>query len=67
MAYVIGTTNRKIQWYRFTVERQNGHDQVKRELCDTLDLDRVSQFDSRAEARECYKQSGLTTCRYFKF
>ena len=67
MAYVIATTRRKVQWYRFKSVGENGVVRVIAEVLDILDLTQVTTFPSRNEAKACFKASGLPTCRYFKF
>jgi hypothetical protein len=66
MTYVIGTTQHTVRWYRF-VPPSDQSLQAAHELLDVLDLSKVTQFETRAEARECFNLSGLRTCRYFKF
>jgi hypothetical protein len=63
MSYVLGSTDNKVQWYRFM-----GWGAVAGlEVHDVLDLKATQPFASKDDAKKAAIAAGLRSWRYFKF
>lgn len=61
--WILGTTTNIVQWYRFT--RGEGG-KVSSELLPELDLQRVTVFSAKEDARATAERAGLKTWRYIR-
>lgn len=64
MSYVLATTESKVRWYKFQVEKLLNEGDF--ELLDQLDLTQVPCFGDKETAKLMAKALGLKTWRYVK-
>jgi hypothetical protein len=62
MSYVLATTTKQVQWYKFKASSDTG----SYELVDVLDLNVVPMFGDKESAKFAAQGLGLKTWRYVK-
>ena len=62
MGYILATTHKKVQWYKFNAPAKEG----EYELLKELDLDLVPEFSDKKTAQLVAAALGLKTWRYVK-
>lgn len=69
MAYLLATTNTRVQWYVVDTRRPGGISAFSKgdfDLVDVLDLEVVPGFGNKDTAKKVAMAIGLTTWRYVK-